>query len=103
LEIEDTSPQISCSALFSEQLCEIDQAIKEFDILNEEKEGKERHVVYSQRVSASHGGPQMEHSLNLGPKRRLEAHITLERSGGATNIADGPINFPALPKETMSP
>ena len=45
----------------------------------------------------------MEHSLNLGPEKRLEAHIALERKGGVMNKADGPINSLALPKETMSP
>lgn len=41
LEMENTSPPISRSALFSDQLRDIDRAIKKFDILKEVKAPKE--------------------------------------------------------------
>lgn len=79
MDMEDTSPQLSCLAIFSEQLREIDQVIKEFDIVKEEKEGKAKHVVYSLRMTTSHGEPQVENNLNMGPERRFKAHTTLGR------------------------
>ncbi|KAK7848774.1 hypothetical protein CFP56_004463 [Quercus suber] len=103
LEMEDTSPQKSRAALFSEQLREIDQAIKEFDILKEENKGKDNHVVYNRRVPASHGGPQMKQNLNVGSKQKMEAHTVLEKRGGVTNKVDGPIDSPILQKENLSP
>lgn len=75
LEMENTSPPISHSALFSNKLKHIDRAIKKFDILKEEK----------------------------APKVRWGAYIAFERCDGATNTVDGPANSPALPKETTSP
>ncbi|KAK7820276.1 hypothetical protein CFP56_038984 [Quercus suber] len=101
--MEDTSPPRSRAALFLEQLREIDQEIKEFDILKEENKGKENHVVYNKRVSVSHGGPQMKQSLNLGSEKMMKAHTVLKRRGGVTNKVDGPINSPVLQKETLSP
>nr|POE59912.1 hypothetical protein CFP56_39481 [Quercus suber] len=103
LEMEDTSPQRSRAALFSEQLREIDQAIKEFNILKEENKGKDNHVVYNRRVLASHGGPQMKQNLNLGSEQRMEAHTVLEKKGRVTNKVDGPIDSPILQKENLSP
>nr|POE58002.1 hypothetical protein CFP56_32777 [Quercus suber] len=101
--MENTSPPIPRPALFLDQLRGIDRAIKKFDILKEEKKEKESHVINSQGVSTSQGGPQSEHNINLGPERRLGAHIAFERCGGATNTTDGPTNSLALPKETISP
>lgn len=60
-------------------------------------------MVYSRRVTTSHGEPQGEHNLNLGPKRESRAHSALGKSDGASNIIDGSINYPTLQKEIMSP
>nr|POE75049.1 hypothetical protein CFP56_15838 [Quercus suber] len=86
LEMEDTSPQRSRIALFSEQLREIDQAIKEFDILKEENKGKDNHVVYNRRVPASHGvrhtsDYQLSHNNSLGKENKTRVSMVDKTNG----------------------
>lgn len=90
LEMENTSPPIFSSILFSDQLRDIDRAINKFDCPNEEISKKESHVINSQGMPSQPNGPQGEHNVILGPERSLGAYIAFERSGGATNTTDRP-------------